>query len=261
MTAGTGIRISTKLDLSVGLDNDLSKRIFGGDSLLSELLDTLAKGESGTYRLDGGEQNVEIKFGDVIDCRYLYIEGDGEFEVVFGGSTPTAAIVDGVAGTYPTAFVGAETLDLEIDGVPFTTTFTVADQTRNEVLARINYAASLAGFQATPVALANGSQLRLKSPTLGASSVVKVLATSTPAVLTALGLVAGTTAGTNATPGTTNVRVFRPADPTGENAAFGVKSYLLATIKATSVHINNLMPTTGLNLKTFVGGDLVSLPC
>jgi hypothetical protein len=252
------LRISTQLELVAGFDNQLNNKAFGGP-LLAELLDTLAHEQSGGPFQLAGNEVYSVPFGNVVEARYLYLEADGECDVTLGGGTATHAERLGVGGTYPTAFAGGETLSFKIDDVLVAVAFTAADQTRDEIVARINFAAALAGFLATPVALQSGSQLKLRSPTTGIGSSVEVLAGGT--ALATLGLTVGRTLGVDAQPGTSAIHMFRPADPTGSAAAQGVKSYLLATVKTTAVTVTNLSPTEVLNLKTFVAGDLVTAPC
>jgi hypothetical protein len=255
------VRISTTLDLAAGHDNSLDNKIFGGNGVLSELLDTLEHAISSTYEIAGGASQA-IDFGDITEARYVYLEGDGEFSVAFTANPATSAIIDGSGGTYPTVFTGGETLELEVDGVAISVAFDAADQTRDQVVARINFVAALtdASFVAVPVAFQNGAELRLKSPTTGLTSEVKVLATSDAAALTALGLTAATANGAAAEPGTTDVEIARPADPTGASAAAGVKAYLLATVQATALQVTNQQASAALNLKAFIAGDLVSTP-
>lgn len=250
------LRINTTLDL-VARMSPSGPHVFGDTGVLSELLDTLAHGESGTYTLDGGEQDVPIKFGDVTQARMIYIEGDGEFTVEFGGGTPTAAQIDASGGTYPTAFAGGETLDVEIDGTPLAVMFAAGDQTLVQVLARINYVAALAGL--APIALDNAGEIRLQSPTTGIGSTVEVVAGGT--ALATLGLAAGSSQGVASTPGTSPIQVRRPADVSGAGAAQGVKSYFLGTVLATSAKVSNLQADAVLNLRSFVAGDLVENAC
>jgi hypothetical protein len=248
-----GIRVSTTLDLIAGYDNSLDKKLFGGNSVLAELIDTLDHGESGVYALDAGEQNVPVDFGDVTEARLVYLEGDAEFEVVFGGGVATAGQITGSGGTYPTGFVGGETLNITIDGTPIAVIFDAADQTLVQVLARVNYFAALLSL--TCVAFNVGGELQLKSPTTGASSTVVVVSGTGMA---ALGLAPASAQGANAVPGTSNLAVSRPADPSGASAAEGVKAYFLATIVATSIQITNPNATAGVRIKSLVVGDLLS---
>lgn len=254
-----GIRINTALDLTAGFNNDTANRAFGGAGVLSEVLDTLENVQSSTYQL-GALETQALDFGDVAQGRYLYLEGDGEFSVAFSAALATAAAINGAAGTYPTAFAGGEVLALEIDGTAVTVTMDVADQTRDQVVARINFAAALAdaSFVSNPVAFQNGSQLSLRSPNTGTGSTVEVLVTTSSSVLTALGLSVSAAQGSASEPGTTDVEVRRPADPSGASAAYGVKSYLLGTVQCTAVQVTNLMDDAALNLKVLIAGDLVS---
>jgi hypothetical protein len=255
------LRIQTNLDLAAGVENSLANKIFGGNGILNEILDTLEHGASATYKISGGASE-QLDFGDVSEARHFYLEGDGEFSVAFAAMLATAAIIDGVGGTYPTAFAGGENLDLEVDGIPVSVVFDAADQTRDEVVARINFVAALAdpSFVADPIAFPEGAQLRLKSLAEGPAAEVKVLATSAAAALTALGLTAGTANGDAAEPGTTDVQVARAADPAGSSAAFGLKAYMVGTIKATAITVTNLQADAALNLTTFIAGDLVTTP-
>lgn len=59
------------------------------------------------------------------------------------------AIVAGLGGTYPTLFAGGESFDCQVDGGPVVrVSFTAADQTQPQVLARIN---ATLGYQAAVV--------------------------------------------------------------------------------------------------------------
>lgn len=247
-----GVRVSTVLDFAVGHDNSLDNKIFGGDSVLSELVDTLEHAEGGSYQLAAGEQGTPIDFGDVAEARLVYLEGDAEFEVVFGGGAATAAQILAALGTYPTVFVGGETLVFKIDGVTITVTFDAADQTLVQVLARINFYAALLSI--APVAFASGGQLLLRSPTTGASSTVEVVSGT---ALATLGLSVSTAQGVNAQPGTSNLAISRPADPSGASAAVGVAAYFLSTIVTTAIQVSNPNASAGVRIKALVAGDLL----
>lgn len=102
-----------------------------------------------------------------------------------------AATVTSGAGSYPTGFVGGETLTLGYDGAAnFVVTFLAADSTRDQVIARINAAAGFTmavgvaptTFSLTGIKRGTGGQVRVVSGSAG--------------VLAALGLSAATTAGT-----------------------------------------------------------------
>lgn len=105
--------------------------------------------------------------------------------------TATAATVTSGAGTFPTLFVGGETLTLGYDSAPdFTVTFLAADQSKAQVIARIN---QYAGF--TFASDAGGLLIALTAIRRGTGSQVRVVSGSA-GVLTTLGLTAGATAGT-----------------------------------------------------------------
>ncbi len=256
-----GIRISTTLDLIAGLNGDLVNKVFGGQGVISQILDTLEHSTTTTYEILGGETE-QIDFGDITDLRYLYLSGDSEFSLALAAALATAGVLLGVAGTYPTGFTGGEVLELVVDTIPITVTFDVADQTRDEVVARINFDAANtnAAFVAKPIAFPNVAELLLRSLSTGPSSTVEVLASSTAAVLTALGLTAATNAGTAAEPGTTDIQVLRPADPAGSSAAEGLQAYFLGTVQASALQVTNLSLTSALKLTAFLAGDLVATP-
>lgn len=249
----SGVRVQTNLDFAVGHDNSLANKIFGGDGVLSELIDTLEHAESGSYQLAGGEQDTPIDFGDVSEARLVYLEGDAEFKVVFGGGVATAGQLLASGGTYPTIFAGGETFNIKIDGVAVAVVFDVADQTLVQVLARINYFAALLSI--TPVAFNSGGEVLLRSPTTGDSSSVEVVSGS---ALATLGFSASEGEGVNADPGTSNLSVSRPADPSGASAAVGVASYFLATLVTTSIQVSNPDPDNGVRIKALVAGDLLT---
>lgn len=103
----------------------------------------------------------------------------------------TAATVTSGAGTYNTTFAGGETLTLGYDGAAnFTVTFLAADQTKAQVIARIN---QYAGFTfatdgGTTLIILTGIQR-------GNGAAVRVVSGS-GSVLATLGLTAATTIGT-----------------------------------------------------------------
>ncbi len=256
-----GIRLSTNIDVLAGLDNDLAQKLFGGNSLVTGLLDTLEHGTGATYQINASATEA-IDFGDVTEARFIYLEAEGEFSVALAAAIATAGAIAGVAGSYPTGFSGGEVLELKVNTIAITVTFDVLDQTRDEVVARINFAAALAdaSFVADPIAFQNGAELDLRSNTVGPASTVEVLVGTSAAVLAALGLSVGTGTGAAAEAGTTDIEVLRPADPAGASAAEGVQAYFIGTVKATAIQVTNLSTTAALNLTTFIAGDLVATP-
>jgi len=249
-----GVRTNVELTVQIGQNNQLSDLLFDRD--LTSLLDTLDHATAIVATLVSAETNFVVPFGDVAEARLVYIEADGEIAVTFGGGLATAALLTGVGGTYPTTFAGGETLELDIDNAgSLTVTFTVAAQLLADVINEINAAAALTGL--APIASDVGGELRLTSPTTGTTSEVEVVAGGT--ALATLGLTAAVANGVNATPGTSPVAVSRPADPTGASAAAGVDAFLLATVKTTSITIDN---TAGQDVRVRVAlaGDLVADP-
>jgi len=114
--------------------------------------------------------------------------GAGNVSATFSA---TAATVTSGAGTYPTTFTGGQTLTLGYDAAPnFTVTFLAADQSKAQVIARINQYAGFAFATDgggdliifTGIQRGNGGSVRIVSGSAG--------------VLTALGLTAATTIGT-----------------------------------------------------------------
>lgn len=103
----------------------------------------------------------------------------------------TAGTVTSGGGTYPSTFTGGETLTLGYDDASnFTVTFLAADQTKTQVIARIN---TYAGFSFA--ADGGGALMSLTGLQRGTGGQVRVVSGSA-GVLTALGLTAATTTGT-----------------------------------------------------------------
>lgn len=112
----------------------------------------------------------------------------GSFVTTF---TATAAVRTASGGTFPTTFVGGESITLGYDhAANFTVFFQAADQSIGQVIARIN---AFAGFTFVDN---NGGQLRFTSRQRGSGAQVRVVAASAGGVLTALGLTVLVTAGT-----------------------------------------------------------------
>lgn len=104
--------------------------------------------------------------------------------------TATRASALGVAGTFPTGFVGGESIAIDIDGGPaLTVAFTSADSLAADVVARINLVLGMT------VADVSGGQVRIRGLISGTDSQVG-LADVTAGTLAVLGLTAGTVNGT-----------------------------------------------------------------
>lgn len=150
---------------------------------------------------------VDTSVGSVQFRRQAFLTGGSDFSfnlepaqtlvVVDQGTTrtatfnATAATVTSGAGTYPTTFAGGETLTLGFDDAPnFTVTFLDADETRDQIVARINLAA---GF--TFVAGVSTTQISLTGIKRGNTANVRIVSGSA-GVLTKFNMVAATTFGT-----------------------------------------------------------------
>ncbi len=144
---------------------------------------------------------------------------------------------------------------LEVDnGGSVTATFLVTDTSLADVVNRVNSALALNGQGA--YASDSGGELRITSPTTGAASEVEIFAGST--ALATLGLVAGVTNGTNAVPGTSDVDIRRPADPSGSTVA-GLKAYFLGTVRCTAITVDNNSDFE-VRVRYAIAGDLVTTP-
>jgi hypothetical protein len=150
---------------------------------------------------------VDTSVGSVTFKRQAYVTGVFQFaytlaagqvtQVVDQGTTrtatwaATAGTVTSGAGTYNTGFAGGETLTLGYDGAPdFTITFLAGDQTRDQVVSRIN---TYAGFSFA--AAVSSNEFSLTGLQKGKAAQVRVTSGS-GSVLTVLGLTAATTFGT-----------------------------------------------------------------
>ncbi len=257
-----GIRIKNELRVQAGFDNSLDDCFF--DRSVSELLDTLDHGNASILLLEAASTDVPIPFGNVAQARIIYIEADGEFQVEFGGAAATGAVVTGSGGTYPTGFVGAEALSLDIDNlgavaIAFTSGASTAQDVANEINAAFALAGVLSGTDPVAPATVVGGEMRFTSPTTGLTSEVDIVS-GDAAVLTALGISVGVTNGDNANPGASDISVHRPADPSGASAAEGVTAFLYATINTTQVLVTNPSTTVDINMKVLIVGDLTASP-
>ena len=246
-----GVRSHVQLTVEVGDQGTLDDLIFGRS--LEEMLDTIEDAVSATGQLAGGEASRQIDLGDIQEVHLLYIEADAEIEVYFGGSLATAASITGVAGTFPTTFVGGETFIVTVDGVAVTTTFTVAAQSNQDCVNEINAAAALLGI--APIASVVSGQIVITSPTLGSSSTLLIGAGTGNAVL---GFTSSATdTGVDSIPSTSPHRLQRMATPTGSTAST-LKAYMLATLKATAIYLTNPDATNAVRYRLMAAGDLVT---
>ncbi len=112
----------------------------------------------------------------------IYSHGTASFTTTFTG---VAALITSGAGTYPTTFVGGETITLKREAVQVVVVFQAADQTQAQVIARINAAMGYAC-----AVDAGGGVTTLHGAVLGTEGSIQVVAL-TAIVATATGLVAG----------------------------------------------------------------------
>lgn len=107
----------------------------------------------------------------------LQVSVDGAAAVVGTFSAAVGSIL-GSGGTYPTGFVGGETLEVSIDGGPTQViVFDVADQTLAQVVDRINAAT------ASSIASDNGGELQLDSRIRGFAGSIEVVGGTALAIL------------------------------------------------------------------------------
>jgi hypothetical protein len=159
--------------------------------------------------------------------------GSGSVSTTF---TATAATVTSTTGTY-SSITGGMTLTLGADGMPnFTVTFQSTDTTQSAVIARIN---QFAGF--TMAATVTSSTFSLTGLQLGNQAQVRVVASSSGAVLTDLGLTVATTFGTG---NVANINQVTPAEVIA--AVQGAVSGTRVEIDQNSaLRISNTAGTTG----------------
>lgn len=99
-----------------------------------------------------------------------------------------------VGGTYPTLFVGGEVVNWYLDQLPvIVVTFSAGDQSVEQVAARFNAAAALAGAP-TPIVTVSNGQLLFTSPTASPSTTASrnAFVVPSPAVSSTLGLTLST---------------------------------------------------------------------
>lgn len=253
-----GVRSNVEILFQLGEGNSLDPGRLVADVSLEELLDTIARARQVVGELAVNQANFLVDKGDITTIRLLYIEADNDLDFYLGGSAPTTAEVTGVGASFPTGFAGGETLDLEIDGVPFTVTFDVADQSIAQVVARCNADSAFAGLDGFTAFVQSG-QIRFRSLTAGSASAVVVTGGT---AATALGFPAPVSAvGLDPTPNTSPVRLRRNADAASSQIET-LKVYALLSVSTTSLYISNPSTTDLVRYRIAMGGDLVAPdPC
>lgn len=120
-------------------------------------------GETGPWDLEPG-QTVDVS-----------VDGGGAVTATF---LATAGAITGTAGTYPTGFVGGETIEIKVDELTSKVVFfTAAEQTLVQVVARIN------AVMAMTIASDSGGQLRLSSFVRGYAGRIEVVSGTALATL------------------------------------------------------------------------------
>lgn len=145
--------------------------------------------------VDGAADAAGTAFVRSVGSLLTAVDAQNKASVQAGKETGRTMII-GRGGTYPTGFLGGETLIINKDGAgDVTVTFLITDTTLALVVTRVN--AALAG-----TAFATAGELQLRSALFGAAGSLAIGAAST--ALAILGLVAGAVTnglvGTGATP-------------------------------------------------------------
>lgn len=107
----------------------------------------------------------------IAGIEFLFVQTNSPLTLRLNG---LAAELLGVGATFPTGFVGGETLISEVDGgAPVTTTFVAGDDSAAQVAARINAAYALAG-QPLPASVGVNGQILLCGTQTGPAGSVNV---------------------------------------------------------------------------------------
>jgi hypothetical protein len=180
---------------------------------------------------------VDTSVGAVQFTRLAYVEGAASFRYLLASGqvlqldtdagpqsatfTGAAGTLTSTAGTYPSGFTGGETLTLGYDGNQFTVTFLSSDQSKAQVLARIN---QYAGFSIA--ASVTSTTFSLTGLIQGLGGSVQVVGGSS-GVLAALGLSVTTVAGTG------NVQNIAAVQPTE------IATIVQAAVSNSKVEVNS----------------------
>jgi len=164
----------------------------------------------------------------------LKVDGATVGSAVFNAAVGT---ITGAAGTYPTGFIGGETLELSIDDGPTQVViFDAADQTLAQVVDRIN------SSTASSIARDDGGQLALDSRVVGWGGSIEVVGGSAVPVFglpaTATQQVDTATVNSNTGGGTFTLRVTRSIN--GSNVDYDA-SYIAAPGDGTDVVRDGLL--------------------
>jgi hypothetical protein len=250
-----GVRSEITATCRIGRNNRFDQLI--ADQTLSQIADTLIRASGTEYVIAAGEQNVVFNMGDVVDGRLWWIvcEG-GDLQLTFGGVPGTAATLLSGVGTYNTGFATNTPFEFVLDGVTVTVTFTSADQTRTQVIQRINAAAVLAGLSYLPASPESASQIRLRGADESASGDAEITVALAQIGFPTVGV---TAVGTDPRADGAPLAMRRCATAGTVNAA-SMQSFLIGTIQAASLIISNLSDTVDARVYIVVAGDIDPSP-
>lgn len=127
-----------------------------------------------------GDSWIDVPTTDALDSvELLMVRSDAPMRLRIGAG-PAALL--GVAATFPTGFVGGETLGVDLDGVSIAVVFTVGAQTAQQVANQINAAAALAGLSYQPASVVGG-QVQIAGQATGVQGAVAVTGGTAQAAL------------------------------------------------------------------------------
>jgi hypothetical protein len=119
-----------------------------------------------------GDNWVELPVSDAVGAvQLVYVKASNAVRLRIGAAP---AELLGAAGTFPTGFVGGESLDFTVDGVAVAVTFTSGAQSAAQVAAQINQAAIGAGLSYLPASVQTNGQLALRGARTGAQGTLLV---------------------------------------------------------------------------------------
>lgn len=245
------IRTQVNVLFKAGRDNALTNLI--ANQGFQMMLDTMLHAADSEYTLDPGETNVAIGMGGVADGRLWYILASGELQVTFSGTPGIVASIVSAAGSYNTGFAVDTQFEFIVDGYTVPVTFTSADQTRAQVIQRINSSAMLAGVPFMPATAGpGGTQITLAGQL--ATDVGEVQVT---VALATIGFSTATANGTNPGGGAAPLDLRRPITPDATTAPT-LKTFLFGTVRASGMTISNLDADAENVVYVGVVGDLDS---
>lgn len=119
-----------------------------------------------------GAQYVDLDLLlDFVGIEFLYLKSDSPISLRLNAA---AAVLLGSGGTFPTGFVGGETLTFTLDGTPVSVAFLAGDQTAAQVAARINAACALVGLATPRASVASSGQVQIAGVLTGAAGTVVI---------------------------------------------------------------------------------------